>query len=917
MNVVECYWRNPDLSNIQVFGKDIRALLTISCQKIFFEKGHSGFYYYGPIESQSTYSRELDLAMASSVGHVVPVPSVKKKKDLNLLVVTDRVFEYSYLRDILDAMFTRANNVRFKSDNEVLNLCLLSLMLDFGLYERHAALLNLPNLRCQHDADTQELQVEVANLIYEFDRKNSRDAVNRSRVEDLLFEASYTFIVNKDFPVQSRQFKLIRMLNADPDYQGYVLLVKIYMSLCQINRSVEVDYYKVHCDGEYRIIIPRNFSKTTSDYLEEATKRYTFSAREDGFMVYDEYTVFDLRPHQPEINLHRVRFDSESAVQSMVKYIEISNTFQVVGSEECYLVFMADNVLVLDVSGGTTKIWINKIAVEVATLFFNEAVSFIPCFSYADNDDVILFASRNIHYMVDKGGQFATDYYGMKHELIECIMSEEVFVDLNDEHVFKQFKLAELLTESKTVLFYPDYLLQVSSRQELVNLLDLAIRLRNVSFFILALFYLRRSSVFIDFVETEDKVKKICGPWREAILYVLHRSPNDHYDKIFERHFFDLNQHKRMPLEGFIDVLCDNFTKYQRFTEDGEYLIVPRQKQKAFLKRIICSEECFHFSEVGSGKSKVIVPLLCQAFLSENIEVHKNFARGGKPKNTLIILVPEHLVCDALKQVFRYCLNLDFGEDYRIYDDIFVLLHRKVTLGGGSPKKQIFVTSFNQLKKALTYDSICTKVRPYRDQVLVVADEVDDFLDRDKLVFNICSNKSNSFDRRTLDLFFEVSRSAYLGTSCLDASLDLSENPAYWKELYKKFGVIHNEIQDASRSINKSFGTEYGQSFDAWCCCGFSLLTFALCHAGIFNEETLRHCSTNIMYDIEGYKSLIARPYESVNRKSASHGLWTCILYDDAFLSPVTLSRLTVHVLFSPQVLCREATTVMLSGPST
>jgi len=30
----------------------------------------------------------------------------------------------------------------------------------------------------------------------------------------------------------------------------------------------------------------------------------------------------------------------------------------------------------------------------------------------------------------------------------------------------------------------------------------------------------------------------------------------------------------------------------------------------------------------------------------------------------------------------------------------------------------------------------------------------------------------------------------------------------------------------------------------------------------------LRHCSTNIMHDIEGYKSLIARPYESVNRKS-------------------------------------------------
>ena len=47
-------------------------------------------------------------------------------------------------------------------------------------------------------------------------------------------------------------------------------------------------------------------------------------------------------------------------------------------------------------------------------------------------------------------------------------------------------------------------------------------------------------------------------------------------------------------------------------------------------------------------------------------------------------------------------------------------------------------------------------------------------------------------------------------------------------------------MQDASRSLNKSFG--------------------------IFNEATLRHCSSNIAQDLDGYRSLIARPYESVNR---------------------------------------------------
>jgi hypothetical protein len=48
----------------------------------------------------------------------------------------------------------------------------------------------------------------------------------------------------------------------------------------------------------------------------------------------------------------------------------------------------------------------------------------------------------------------------------------------------------------------------------------------------------------------------------------------------------------------------------------------------------------------------------------------------------------------------------------------------------------------------------------------------------------------------------------------------------------------------------------------------YSYLTHnvALTQKGIFNEYTLRHCTTNIAHDTEGYKSLIARPYESVNR---------------------------------------------------
>ena len=520
--------------------------------QIFFDENHCGYYHYGPFEvSMSQYREELDLSVATSVGSVVPGVSAEKSNGMNRLVITDRIFEFNYLRQILQGIFRGADGTRFKPDNEVLNLCLLSLMLDFGLYQQYVGLLNVPFLQClQHQADTQELQVEIANLIYEFDRKNTSDSVTRSRVEELIFEVSYKFMVNKDFRVQSQQFKLIRMLNADPDYQSYVLLCKIYMSLCQINKSVEVDYYKVHCDGEFRIIIPQNFTKRTSNYLDEVTRQYTF-AEEEGIMVYDDLHVFDLRPQQPDINLYKIRFDSATEVQSMVKYIEISNAFHILGSDERYLVFMADNVLLVDASDGNEMtIRINKIAVEVATVFFNKAISFIPCFKYAESEDVVLFSSRNIHYMIDKGGQFHVDYYGMRHELIDCINSEEVFIDLNDEHVFKSFKLSELLTESKTVIHYPDYLLQVSDRQQLINLLDLAIHLRNVSFFILVLFCLRRGSVRLEYIGKEGDVVKISGPWREAILYVLNRaSSNSHYDAIFEQQFFNLNQYEHMPLD--------------------------------------------------------------------------------------------------------------------------------------------------------------------------------------------------------------------------------------------------------------------------------------------------------------------------------------------------------------------------------
>jgi hypothetical protein len=73
-------------------------------------------------------------------------------------------------------------------------------------------------------------------------------------------------------------------------------------------------------------------------------------------------------------------------------------------------------------------------------------------------------------------------------------------------------------------------------------------------------------------------------------------------------------------------------------------------------------------------------------------------------------------------------------------------------------------------------------------------------------VFNICSNKANTFDQNTLEYFYEVSQAAYNAIECRPIFF-ASANPSYWKELYSKFLAIHREIQDASKSLNKSFGT--------------------------------------------------------------------------------------------------------------
>ena len=62
----------------------------------------------------------------------------------------------------------------------------------------------------------------------------------------------------------------------------------------------------------------------------------------------------------------------------------------------------------------------------------------------------------------------------------------------------------------------------------------------------------------------------------------------------------------------------------------------------------------------AQGKTKVILPLFCMAFLSSNKAVRDALARGGREKRCLVVLVPEHLVPDARAQVYRSLSLFEF-----------------------------------------------------------------------------------------------------------------------------------------------------------------------------------------------------------------------------------------------------------------
>ena len=74
--------------------------------------------------------------------------------------------------------------------------------MDFGLYDNFHHLVNLEILSNEksHKIDKRELQILVSNMISEMDKRN-KDAIHRPKIEALIYECSYKFIVNVNFNI--------------------------------------------------------------------------------------------------------------------------------------------------------------------------------------------------------------------------------------------------------------------------------------------------------------------------------------------------------------------------------------------------------------------------------------------------------------------------------------------------------------------------------------------------------------------------------------------------------------------------------------------------------------------------------------------------------------------------------------------
>ena len=108
----------------------------------------------------------------------------------------------------------------------------------------------------------------------------------------------------------------------------------------------------------------------------------------------------------PKQFIHDIYFCKKNQIICLFDNFQALDDGKGGGGSHTYLIFIADNVLMVEEwPGRRLTISINRIPLEIGAVFFNEAVSFVPCFRYTDGgQDVVLFTSPNIHYKVKPPG---------------------------------------------------------------------------------------------------------------------------------------------------------------------------------------------------------------------------------------------------------------------------------------------------------------------------------------------------------------------------------------------------------------------------------------------------------------------------------------------------------------------------------
>ena len=147
---------------------------------------------------------------------------------------------------------------------------------------------------------------------------------------------------------------------------------------------------------------------------------------------------------------------------------------------------------------------------------------------------------------------------------------------------------------------------------------------------------------------------------------------------------------------------------------EGEDLIVPTEKPKKYLQKLICAEECFHFSDVGCRKTKVIRLRAARPFSPRMPKSTLALRWATRPSRYSASVCPSTW-CATRWHRSRALPESGLPLGVLQLRRLSALVHPGVQLGGspalersrsaaggssGTLMKQIFIPAFNSFKKS-------------------------------------------------------------------------------------------------------------------------------------------------------------------------------------------------------------------------